>query len=287
MYQLSVYLLGMRGLGLLAGFLAIAASSSEPGPEGLRAWQQYVALTESRIESELEDRSKFLLLDFLEPSERARCEERIRKDEICVVARETLSEEGKPIEAPGVLIHHWYGVISLPGVDLGSVLSWVKTYEGREEFYPDVEASRLIEQSGETYHVFLRLKRSKVQTVHYNTEHQVTYRSHGENRASSRSVATRIRQIDRAGSSKERELPLEEDSGYLYRLQSYWRFEERDGGTFVECESVSLSRSAPPATGWFVDGFINTVSRESLENALRPIREHVKPIRRDRSPPKR
>lgn len=277
----------MRGLGLLSSFLAITASASDPGPEGLRAWDQYVALTESRIESELEDGSKFLLLDFLEHSERARCEERIGKSEICVLERETLSKEGKSIEAPGVLIHHWYGSILLPRVDLGSVLAWVKTYEGREEFYPDVEASRLIERSGESYHVFLRLKRSKVQTVHYNTEHEVIYRSHGEKRASSRSVATRIRQIDKAGSSRERELPPEEDSGYLYRLQSYWRFEEREGGTFVECESVSLSRSAPPATGWFIDGFIDTVSRESLENALRPIRENVKPIRADRSEPKR
>jgi len=275
----------MLSVGLLSGFLAIAAS--EPRPEGLRAWDQYVALTESRIESELEDGSKFLLLDFLESSDRARCEEKIRKKEICILERETLSEEGKPIEAPGVLIHHWYGSILLPGVDLGSVLSWVKTYEGREKFYPDVEASRLIEQSGETYRIFLRLKRTKVQTVHYNTEHEVIYRSHGEKHASSRSVATRIRQIDKAGSSKERELPPEEDSGYLYRLQSYWRFEERDDGTFVECESVSLSRSAPKAADWFIDGFVESVPRESLENALRPIREHVKPIRTDSSELKR
>ena len=271
----------------LTGLLAVASSASEPRPEGLRAWDRYVALTESRIETELEDASKFLLLDFLDPSDRARCEEKIRKGEICILERETRSEEGKPIEAPGVLIHHWYGVISLPGVDLSSVLSWVKTYEGRERFYPDVEASRLIEQSGESYRVFLRLKRTKVQTVHYNTEHEVTYRSHGENRASSRSVATRIRQIDEAGSSKERELPPDEDSGYLFRLQSYWRFEEREGGTFVECESVSLSRDAPPATEWLVQRFIESVPRESLENALRPIREHVKTIRTDRSEPKR
>jgi hypothetical protein len=282
-----VYLLDMLGLGLLSTFLAVTASASEVGPEGLRAWDQYVGVTESRIESELEDGSKFLLLDFLAPSERARCEERIGKGEICILERETRSEEGKPIEASGVLIHHWYGVISLPGVDLGSVLSWVKTYEGRERFYPDVEGSRLIEQSGETYRIFLRLKRSKVQTVHYNTEHEVTYRSHGEKRASSRSVATRIRQIDEAGSARERELPPDDDSGYLYRLQSYWRFEERDGGTFVECESVSLSRDMPPAAEWLIRTFINSVPRESLENALRPIREHVIPIRTDRSEPKR
>jgi len=89
------------------------------------------------------------------------------------------------------MIHHWYGVISLPGVDLDSVLTWVKTYEGREKFYPDVEASRFIDRSGETYHIFLRLKRSKVQTVHYNTEHEVTYRTHGVKRASSRPGSVR------------------------------------------------------------------------------------------------
>ncbi len=275
----------MLGLGLLPAFLALAAS--EVDPDGLRAWDHYVALTESRIESELEGGSKFLLLDFLEASVRARCEERIRKGEICILERKTLSEESKPIQTPGVLIHHWYGVISLPGVNLDSVLSWVKNYEGREKFYPDVEASRLIERSGETYRVFLRLKRTKIQTVHYNTEHEVTYRSHGEKRASSRSVATRIRQIDEAGSAKERELPPDEDSGYLYRLHSYWRFEERKGGTFVECESVSLSRDLPPGVEGLVRRIINSVPRESLESALAPIREHVKPIQSDRSEPKR
>jgi hypothetical protein len=275
----------MRGLALLWSLLAL--SLSKPGPEGLRAWDLYVARTEARIESELEDGSKFLVLDFLEPSERARCDEKIRKHEICVLERETRSEEGKPIEAPGVLIHHWYGGIFLPGVNLASVLDWVQTYEGRESFYHDVEASRLIERSGDTYRVFLRLKRTKIQTVHYNTEHEVTYRSHGDRRASSRSVATRIRQIDDAGSAKERELPPDEDSGYLYRLQSYWRFEERDSGTYVECESVSLSRDTPQGTEWLVRKFIDSVPRESLENALAPIREHVKPIRTDRSEPKR
>jgi hypothetical protein len=271
--------------GLLSLLLALTASKVDP--EGLRAWEQYLSRTEARMELELQDPSKFLFLDFLEPSERARCEEKFKKSEICILERDTLTAEGKPIEAESVLIHHWYGGIFLPGVTLGSVLDWVKTYEGREKFYPDVEDSRLIEKSGETYRVFLRLKRSKVQTVHYNTEHEVTYRSHGDRRASSRSVATRIRQIDEAGSPRERELNPEDDSGYLYRLQSYWRFEERDSGTFVECESVSLSRSAPPATGWFVDRLIDSVPRESLENALGPIRENVKPIRTDRSEPKR
>jgi hypothetical protein len=275
----------MLAPGLISSILALALF--EPGPEGLRGWERYVELTESRIQSELEEGSKFLWLDALPSSDRARCDERLRKGEVCVLELETLTEEGKAVEAPGVLIHHWYGVVSLPGVDLDSVLSWVKTYEGREKFYPDVEASRLIEQSGETYRIFLRLKRTKIQTVHYNTEHEVTYRRHGEKRASTRSVATRIRQLDEAGSSKERELPPEEDSGYLYRLQSYWRFEEREGATIVECESVSLSRSAPPATGWFIEGFVESVPRESLENALRPIREHVRPIRTDRVEPKR
>lgn len=257
--------------------LSLALTASKVDPEGLRAWEQYIARTEARMQSELEDASKFLFLDFLEPSERARCEEKFRKDEICILERETLSEEGKPIEAPGVLIHHWYGGVFLPGVSLASVLDWVKTYDGREEFYPDVEDSRLIERSGETYRVFLRLKRSKIQTVHYNTEHEVTYRSHGDKRASSRSVATRIRQLDEAGSVKERELSPEKDSGYLYRLHSYWRFEERDEGTFVECESMSLSRDTPPGIGVIVHRIIDSVPRESLESTLGPIRHNLTP----------
>ena len=255
--------------------LFLVALSGELHAETLTAWESYVALTEERIAGELERTDGFLLLDSLPPSERARCQDALSIGGVCILERETLSEEGKEIRVPDGMIHHWYGSVLVPGATVESVLDWVKTYDDRERFYPEVEDSRLLGRSGDEFHIFLRLKRTKVLTAHYNTEHQVTYRSHGGTRASSRSIATRIRELDHPGTPREAEKSPDEDRGFLWRLNSYWRFEERDGGTYVECESVSLSRDAPPGIRFALSQFIRSVPRESLESTLLPIRENL------------
>jgi hypothetical protein len=284
-----VYLRRVKVLSMALACACLApaalARARELPAETLSAWDFYVARTEARIEGELASEKGFLVLDFLEPSERVRCEETMHRGEICVLKRETLSEESKRIDVPGGMIHHWYGSVFLPGVKLDRVLEWVQTYDGREKFYPEVEESRLLSRQGDHYHIFLRLKRTRVLTAHYATEHDVSFRRHGEGKASSRSIATRIRELDRTGTEEERELPPDRDRGFLWRLNSYWRFEERDGGTVVECESVSLSRSIPDAVVWLVRSFIRSVPRESLESTLLPLRTYLKPEKTKASKP--
>jgi hypothetical protein len=65
----------------------------------------------------------------------------------------------------------------------------------------------------------------------------------------------------------------------MWRLNSYWRFLERDGGVVVECESVSLSRSIPYGLGWLVRQYVASVPRESLESVLTSIRDGAAGIR--------
>ena len=33
--------------------------------------------------------------------------------------------------------------------------------------------------------------------------------------------------------------------GFLWRLDTCWRFEERDGGAYAECRAISLTRDIP------------------------------------------
>ena len=101
-------------------------------------------------------------------------------------------------------------------------------------------------------------------------------RQHGSERASSRSFTTRIAEIEDAGEATESEKPVGDDRGFLWRLNSYWRFQEEDGGGFVECESISLSRSIPFGLGWLIKGCVESIPRESLENKLASIRDGVK-----------
>src|SRR4029450_7765889 len=95
---------------------------------------------------------------------------------------------------------------------------------------------------GDRLSVFMKLRRTSIITVTYNTEHQVEYARLTPTRATARSVATRIAELENAGTAQEREKAAGDDNGFLWRLNAYWRYEEVAGGVIVECESVSLSR---------------------------------------------
>jgi hypothetical protein len=54
----------------------------------------------------------------------------------------------------------------------------------------------------------------------------------------------------------------------MYRLNTYWRFLERDGGTYIQCESLTLSRDVPFALGWIIRPFVSQLPKESLTFTL-------------------
>jgi len=76
-------------------------------------------------------------------------------------------------------------------------------------------------------------------------------------------------EIDGAGTAKERRLSGGEEHGFLYRLNTYWSYEERDGGLYLQVEAVSLTRSVPRGLGWAIGPYVESVPRESLEFTLR------------------
>jgi hypothetical protein len=93
----------------------------------------------------------------------------------------------------------------------------------------------------------------------------------------SRSYSTRIQEVDDPGTPEERLLPAGDDHGFLWRLYSYWRFEERDGGVYLECQALSLTRDVPTGLGWLIEPIIRQLPRESLANTLRSTREAILP----------
>jgi hypothetical protein len=258
----------LPSLLLLFPALALPAGLSE---ETLAAWEAYRKLTEARIEKELSSTSGFLVRDFLEPGVAREVLGQLRSG-VSVLERETRSEEGARIEIPKGLVHHWYATTFVPGAKIDDVLAWVQDYDRHKDYFDEVEDSRLVSRNGAVFDIFLRLRRKKIVTVHYNTEHEVSYRSLGEGRAASRSVATRIAEIEDAGTPREKEKPVGDDQGFLWRLNSYWRFLQEKDGVVVECESISLSRTIPLPVRWMVEPIINDVPRESLEAALLPMR---------------
>jgi len=240
--------------------------------ETLDAWDRYILATERRIEVELGSGDRFLAQDFDRDAESLRTA--ALAGEIPIAGMQTRTSVGADIEVPGGIIHHWRGAIFIPSVTLDALLRRLKAPIRQEDLQDDVLASRSWERGGRAY-VSLKLRRRKFVTVYYDTEHIVEYARHGHGRASSRSVATRIAELDDVGSAREREKPPGHDRGFLWRLNSYWRYEASDGGVIVECESVSLSRDVPSAVRWMVGPMIESAARESMERTLRSMRTRV------------
>ena len=177
---------------------------------------------------------------------------------------------------PDGRIHHWAGAVFIPNVTLDHVLKYLHDRAGREsDAFDDVLSSRLISRDGDRLRVYMKLRRESVITVTYNTEHAVEYRRLAPARASSRSVATKIAELENAGTAQEREKAAGNDHGFLWRLNAYWRYEQVDGGVIIECESVSLSRSVPALLRPFVMGTVERIARESLQKTLVSLRAEL------------
>ena len=153
----------------------------------------------------------------------------------------------------------------------------MQDYAGREsEFYQEVKASKLLTRDGDRVKVFMRLYRGAYgMDATFNSEHAVEYRRLGSNRASSRSVSTKMAELAHPGTPKEREKPVGTDTGFLWRLNAYWRFEQVGDGVLIECESASLSRSVPLLARWLVTGIVEGVARDALEGTLKSLRKFL------------
>jgi hypothetical protein len=268
--RLIVLLAACLGLGT-----STEASAATLKSKTLAGWETYVQSTEKRINGELAGNSNFLILDFKAPEEKERIRKVLMSGGVYVEQMESKDARGKEIQVEDGMVHHWYGAIFVPKVRLETLRHWLQDYNRHSDYFEEVEKSKLVSRDGENFKIFLRLVRTKVITVRYNTEHFAVYRDHSPTRLSSRSIATRIAEVVDAGTPAEKEKTSADDSGFLWRLNSYWRFEETDGGVIVECESISLSRSIPFGFGWVVGPFVESVPRESLDAMLISIRDGV------------
>jgi hypothetical protein len=257
-----------------------SASAANPAPEKLdsntiAAFDRYVHLTDERNESELKRGSALLWIDALTNAQRAEAYSALKRGEVQIHQLSTL-DNGKPIDCPGGMIHHWVGVVFIPGAKLGDVLGILEDYDHQSTYYaPDVERSKIESRDGDHFRVFLRFRRHKIVTVVLDTEHEVTYFHDGPGRAHSRSSAVRIAEVENPGAKDEREKQPGDDGGFLWRMETWWRMEERDGGVYVQSEVASLTRDIPTGLGWLIGPFVTSIPKETLVFTLDATRKAV------------
>lgn len=256
------------------------AQGAEPEPaklhaNTLEAFDRYVRITEERNAEELKRGTNLLWIDELPVGERVEAYAALKRGEVQMKKLEMRDGE-KEIACPGGIIHHWVGVVFIPGAKLNDVLGMLEDYDKHSVYYgPDVERSKIESRDGDHFRVFLRFRRHKVITVVLNTEHDIQYFHDGPGRAHSRSSAVRIAEVENAGKKDEREIPPGEDGGFLWRMETWWRMEERDGGVYVQSDVVSLTRDIPMVLKWMIEPFVTSIPRETLSATLVATRKAV------------
>jgi hypothetical protein len=255
-------------LAFLAFILApVSAGANDLKRQTVTAWDAYISSVCLRAEARAKE-PPFLRISEL-PEKRLR-----------VRAGETLVwREGDrhPVKVPHGLIHDWAGAVFIPRANIGDVLTVVRDYDHYAEIYTPaiVKSNRL--GSGENEDRFSMLLMQKVLFVSaaLEGEYETRYYQVDARHWYSISKSIRLQSIENYGQAAMRELPPDEGPGYLWRLFSFTRFEESDGGVYVEMEALGLSRDVPTMVRWLVDPIVEHLPRNSIHATLEETRNAV------------
>src|ERR1700758_104936 len=234
-------------------------------PPTLEAFVTYIHQAEMEMEQTLRGRGAFLWSQ--------QSPERTQDVDRGKVVAELWSGRG-PVKVPSGLIHDWIAAAFIPASTIQETFSVIQDYDNHKNVYkPEVVDSKLIRRDENDFQIYLRLLKKKVITVVLDTDHEVHYRPVDGTRWACRSYSTRIAEVENAGSHDERIMEPDTGYGFLWRLYSYWRFEERDAGVVVECRAISLTRDVPFGLGWAIEPIIQKLPKESLINTLEATRQ--------------
>ena len=256
----------ISGTLLLVSFASAHALKAEPSPAAASAFDAYIAALELRLARQHDSPSAFLApLSSVPQSEM-----RLRKGDL-VIEQLTPSSSA---DLPGAMIHHWRGAAFAPGAKAADFERLMKNFNAYpQRFAPRVlragELPQLPDQGNDHFRVFMRVRQRKVLTVVMDTTYDVTFGRLDPQHGYSISRSIRISEIDSPGTATERVLNPSEEHGFLWRLNTYWSYEERDDGLYMQIDTVSLTRSIPMGLAWAVRPFVESVPRESLESTLR------------------
>jgi hypothetical protein len=260
---------------ILSSLLAAPARAAELKPETVSAFDRYVRATEARMAEDTQQ-GKFLLIDGLPRQQQQDSYARLRRGEILVEPLRTM-ENGNPIQVPHGLIHHWSGTVFIPGAVLSQMLAVLQDYDNHPNIYkPTIQRSKVLERDGDHFKVYVRMYRKQIVTVVVDVNLDDVYTPLGTSEVMSRSYSTRIAQIADPDKPTERELPVGNDSGYVWRFYTYWHIVEKDGGVYAQAESIALSRRVPVIFAWLINPLIKSIPRDLISANLAATRNAVK-----------
>jgi len=237
--------------------------------ETLKAWDEYLRTVNLRLDRSLSTSKPLLWIE-----EEARQGQRVRQGEILI---SPVGESGLKKVHDG-LIHDWIGAVFIPSVRMDEVLTVLHDYNRYKDFYkPTIIESRLLVRTGEDYQFsMLGLKTVLFETIVFEGQFESHCSLLDGRRQYCISYSTRIQEIKDYGQPSQHKLPMGEGHGYIWRLYSLTKFEERDGGVYIELEAIALSREISALFRWFTTPVVERISRDSMSTILRRTREAVR-----------
>jgi hypothetical protein len=266
-----------RTLSLLTGIFLFAIfvtapprAIAEPPPAAVAAFNSYVTAVESRLAQQHRTPNAFLAPIDSTPQNQPR----LRRGELIV--EQLTPSSGAALS--GAMLHHWRGTAFAAGANAADFKRLMKDFNAYpQHFSPQVLQAKVLAQQDDRLQATMRVRQRHIITVVMDTTYDIAFAQLDARHGYSISRSTRISEIDSPGTPAEHALNSTEEHGFLWRQNTYWTCEERDGGLYMQVESVSLSRSIPTGLGWAVRPFVESVPRDSLEftlratcNALRP-----------------
>jgi len=234
------------------------AGSYQLKPETLEAWQQHLAAANANMQ--VRAHGQFLWVD--ESENRLT---RVRAGEVLVSPM-----EHTPRAVPAGLVHHWIGAEFIPGARVDDVIAVIRNYNRYSEFYKPsvIEAKALSQKTAEDRFYVIMFNKAMFMNHALDSEYQSHFVRVDDSKWYSVSTNTRVQEV-----AAEGRMPDGEGSGYIWRLCTISRYEERDHGVYVETEAFALSRPIPAALHWVVDPVVRKVSRSSLSTSLEQTRD--------------
>jgi hypothetical protein len=252
-----------RGVVSLLLMLAWVSGRCEAPTAAISAFNAYAEKAESRLRKQHQGADGFLV----SVGTNSRTDDRLRNGQL-IIEQLTRDEEA---ELPGALLHHWRGTAFVQGATAADFERLMKNLNGYPRtFAPQVVKANILTPHGENHFTAtMRVRQHHVITVVMDPTYDVRFGRLDAQHGYSIARSTKISEIDEPGTAKEHALSENEEHGFLWRMNTYWSYEEREGGLYMQVESISLTRAIPVGLGWAVKPYVESVPRESLEFTLR------------------
>lgn len=257
--------------GLLLFLDATRSLRGEPTAAALSAFNSYSAAVESRLVQQHESQNRFLAPYSGDPKID---EQRLRSGEAIIVRVTDPISSSLHAGLAGAMLHHWRGTAFAPkatAVDFERLMRDFNSYP--QHFAPQVVQAEVCSERGNSIEAWIRIRQKHVITVVMDTTYEVTFGQLDIRHGYSISRSTRIDEIASPGTHAEHRQSATEEHGFLWRLNTYWSYEEREGGLYLQIEAVSLTRSIPSGLGWAIGPYIESIPRESMEFTLNSARQ--------------